>query len=91
MRSNFLLGTLLVTNRARKALGRDPLDLIARHAINDHGLADLKQHKLNLKGFREADEIVSVYHVDPTNRKKGRVLVVTAPNWSSTTVKLEGE
>jgi len=91
MRSNFLLGELVVTDSARVALGRDPLDLIARHAVNDHGLASLKQHKLNLKGYKEADEIVSVFHIDPTDHTKGRVIVVTAATWDKTTVKLEHE
>lgn len=91
MRSNFLLGELTVTCSARSALGRDPLDLIARHAINDHGVASLKQHKLNLKGYREAGEIVSVFYIDPTNHKKGRVMVVTSATWDKTTVKLEHE
>lgn len=91
MRSNFLLGEITITDKARAALGREPLDLVARHAVNDHGLASLRQHKLNLKGYKEADQIVSVYHVDPTAPTKGRVLVVTAPGWGKTVVKLESE
>ena len=91
MKSNFLLGEIRATPAARKALGRDPLDLVARHAINDHGNVTLREAKLNLKGYKEADVIVSRYVIDPTDPGRGNVLVITAPAWGSTTVKLETE
>jgi hypothetical protein len=91
MRSNFLLGELAITDAAKAALKRTPLDLIARHAINDHGLATPRQHKSNLKGYKEANEIVSIYHADPTDHTKGRVVITTCPRWTKTTVSMEGE
>lgn len=91
MRSNFLLGEIVVTAAARRKLGREPLDLVARHAVNEHGSVSLRQLKRNLKGLTTGDEIVSRYAVDPTDPTQGFVLVVTHPSWGSTTVKLETE
>lgn len=91
MRSNFLLGELIVDPAARRALKRDPLDLIARHAVNDHGSASLRQHRLNLASLNTAGEIVSRYPVDPTDPDSGHVLVITRPGWGNTIVKLESE
>lgn len=91
MRSNFLLGEIIVTDAARQKLKREPLDLVARHAVNDHGSASLRQHRRNLTAMRDAGEIVSRYAVDPTDPTQGFVLVVTQPAWGSTTVKLESE
>jgi hypothetical protein len=41
MQTNFLLGTLQLTPEARMTLKRLPYDLVARHAINEHGLITL--------------------------------------------------
>ena len=38
MQANFLLGALAITPQAQLILKRIPLDLIARHAVNEHGL-----------------------------------------------------
>lgn len=91
MRSNFLLGEIIVTDAARQKLKREPLDLVARHAVNEHGSVSLRQLKRNLTAMRDAGEIVSRYAVDPTDPSQGFVLVVTHPSWGSTTVKLESE
>lgn len=89
MRSNFLLGELIVDPVAKQALKREPFDLIARHAVNDHGRASLRQHRLNLASLNTAGEIVSRYPVDPTDPDSGHVLVITHIGWDRTTVKLE--
>ena len=91
MRSNFLIGSIVVTEQAKQALKREPLDLIARHAVNDHGTASLRQHRINLASLDKAGEIVSRYVIDPTDPNSGHVLVVTCPGWDRTTVKLETE
>lgn len=91
MRSHFLLGEIIITEAVRKTLGREPLDLIARHAVGDTGNITLAEAQANLKGYKEGDEIMSRFVVDPTDPNKGNVLVVTAPSWGTTTVKLETE
>jgi len=91
MRSNFLLGEIVVTPAARAKLKREPLDLVARHAVNDHGLATHREHVRNLSGLKTAGEIISRYRADPTDPSAGFVLVVTSPEWGTTTVKLEDE
>ena len=91
MYSNFLLGTLKVTDAARDKLNRTPLDLVARHAVGDHGLVSNMTLKKNQAAMKTADAITSCYYIDPTNPAEGRVLVVTDECWETTTVKLEGE
>ena len=91
MYSNFLLGTLCVTDAAKIKLGRVPLDLIARHAINEHGLAPIRRKRLNDLHMRTAGEIVSIYLVDPTDPAQGRVVITTDAEWATTEVKLESE
>jgi hypothetical protein len=91
MYSNFLLGTLKVTEAARLKLKRTPLDLVARHAVNDHGLATPKELRANQRALKVVDKIISRYPVDPTDPSQGRVLVITDESWESTTVKLEDE
>jgi len=91
MHSNFLLGTLKVTEAARLKLKRTPLDLVARHAVNDHGLATLKELRANQRALKVVDKIISRYLVDPTDSSQGRVLVITDETWETTTVRLENE
>lgn len=91
MYSNFLLGELSVTEAARTKLGRTPLDLVARHAINDHGNITALERKRNQIGMKRAGEIISRFPVDPTDPSKGHVIVKTDASWTSTTVKLEDE
>lgn len=47
MYANFLLGNLRVTEPAKIKLKRIPLDLIARHAVNDHGNITAREAKCN--------------------------------------------
>jgi hypothetical protein len=91
MYSNFLLGTLKVTEAARLRLKRTPLDLVARHAVGDHGLVTQRELKKNQVAMKTVDQIISRYLIDPTDPTQGRVLVVTDELWESTTVKLESE
>jgi len=89
VQTNFLLGTLKMSHRARKALRREPYDLIARHAINEHGLISEREQKQNELSMKNLGELVSRYRVDPTDPKKGTVIVKTSVSWRETTVCLE--
>ena len=91
MYSNFLLGNLHITDAARARLGRTPLDLVARHAVNDHGRVSAKQLQKNRLALRDAGQIVSRFAIDPTDESQGFVLVVTTESWGSTVVQLESE
>ena len=91
MYSNFLLGNLHITDAARERLGRTPLDLIARHAVSDHGVVGAKQLQKNRIAMDNAGQIVSRYIIDPTDESQGYVLVITSESWGSTTVQLESE
>lgn len=91
MHTNFLLGTVQVTETARKKLGRDPLDLVARHAVNEHGLISQRERTQNRVAMKTVDRIVSRYWVDPTNPNQGFVEVITDEHWETTTVKLKDE
>lgn len=91
MYAHFLLGELQVTEKASAKLKRLPLDLIARHAVNDHGLVTVRVLRQNALNMKRVGEIKSCYHVDPTDPTQGRVVVVTDDTWSTTTVKLESE
>lgn len=89
MRANFLLGELHITPAARRKLGRMPLDLIARHAINEHGYITQEECERNIQGWLNAGPIKSRYFIDPTNHRAGTVVVETDEGWLNTTVKLE--
>lgn len=91
MYSNFLLGKLRISDAALDCLGRTPLDLVARHAVNEHGLATPREVKFNNLSMKRAGPIKSVYWIDPTNPGQGRVVVETLGGWEETHVKLEGE
>lgn len=89
MRSNFLLGHLVVDDAVKLKLKRTPLDLIARHAVNDHGLATVRELRNNLHAMQTADAIVSRYLADPTDPSQGFVEITTTESWATTTVKLK--
>lgn len=91
MYSNFLLGTLKVSEAARLRLKRTPLDLIARHAVNDHGLVTALEKRRNTINMRRVGPIVSRYLIDPTDPNQGRVTVTTDENWETTSLQLEDE
>jgi len=91
MYSNFLLGTLRITDAAKMRLKRVPYDLIARHAVNDHGALTGREVRRNEKSMKTIGEIMSRYRVDPTDAAQGNVVVVTHATWGETLVKLEDE
>lgn len=91
MYANFLLGTLAVTEAAAARLGRTPLDLFARHAVNDHGVLTSDEFKSNMKSMRSMGRIISRFPVDPTDPQAGFVLIETDDTWNETVAKLEGE
>lgn len=89
MQSNFLLGTLKITPDARAALKRLPYDLIARHAIGEHGQVSPSERKANAMGLQTLGRIVSRYRSDPTDPDSPWVLIVTETTWRETKVSLE--
>ena len=91
MHSNFLLGVLQITEDAKLKLKRIPYDLIARHAVNEHGKLTMREQHRNVIGMKTIGEITSRYAVDPTDESQGNVLVITCSAWNETIVKLENE
>jgi hypothetical protein len=91
MYSNFLLGTLRVSRAAKKKLKRVPYDLIARHAVNEHGTLTQKENVANLTAMKTVGSIMSRYMIDPTDKSKGNVVVITRVAWDETLVRLETE
>lgn len=91
MYANFLLGHLVVTEAAAARLGRTPLDLIARHAVNDHGLLNRDERAANMKSMRTMGRIMSRYLIDPLDPAAGYVIVETSAQWDETTTRLENE
>ena len=91
MYSNFLLGTLRVSKGAKVKLKRIPYDLIARHAVNDHGDLTKSEERANTASMKTVGAIMSRFQVDPTNAKSGKVVVITRATWDETLVKLESE
>ena len=91
MQSNFLLGALKISDGARAALRRIPHDLIARHAINEHGSLSIRERRCNEVGMKTLGEIISRYPIDPTDPSLGHVMVVTEAHWGETAVVLEEE
>ncbi len=89
MQTNFLLGVIQLTEEARQALGRLPYDLLARHAINEHGHITDSEMKKNMAGMKTIGEIISRYRLDPTNPGSKAVVVLTASPWDKTTIYLE--
>jgi hypothetical protein len=89
MQTNFLLGTIKLTEEARKALGRQPYDLVARHAINEHGQVSSVELRENIQGMKTLGPIISRYCVDPTNPTSKKVVVKTATSWANTLIYLE--
>ena len=91
MHATFLLGNLHCSDKAKKALNRTPLDLIARHAVNDHGIISKQEAQQNVVAMEYCGEIISRYLIDPTKPKRGHVLVITTASWGDTHVQLESE
>lgn len=91
MKANFLLGTLRITEAARMSLKRIPYDLLARHAINEHGHITRREERRNEIAMKTIGEIKSRYRIDPTDPAKGNVIVLTQRTWDETIVQLETE
>lgn len=89
MRTNFLLGTLQLTPQARMILKRLPYDLVARHAINEHGLITDAERVQNALSMMTLGPIVSRYRADPTNPKSKLIRVETLATWSETLISVE--
>jgi hypothetical protein len=89
MQTNFLLGTLKLTEPARLVLKRQPYDLIARHAINEHGNITREEQARNERNMKSLGPIISRYKVDPTNPRSRNVIIYTRNKWDETLVALE--
>lgn len=89
MQSKFLLGTLKITPDARRALRRLPYDLIARHAICEHGHISPAEQRSNHVALQSLGRIVSRYRADPTDKNSDYVVITTEATWRETTVSLE--
>jgi hypothetical protein len=89
MQTNFLLGSLQITQKARALLKRVPYDLVARHAVNEHGIitkSELRQNELSMQCI---GPIRSRYRADPTNPRSKYILIDTAANWGETIISVE--
>lgn len=89
MQTNFLLGTLKLAESARMVLKRQPYDLIARHAINEHGAITKDEAKANAQSMKTLGKIVSRYKADPTDPKSKNVVVITQRTWCETIIRVE--
>lgn len=89
MRANFLLGQISISYAASKLLGRRPLDLLARHALNDHGHITDEERASNEQSMRLRGVIVSRYQLNPTDPNTRFVLIETNVNWTKTLVSIE--
>jgi hypothetical protein len=65
------------------------MDLIARHAVNDQGNITAAEAKQNEMSMKVMGRVISRYYIDPTNKRKGNVIVVTNEDMDMTTVSLE--
>ena len=61
MQTNFLLGALKLTETARLVLKRQPYDLIARHALNEHGNVTAAEMAQNIQSMKSLGPIISRY------------------------------
>lgn len=91
METKFLLGDLVITDGARQLLKRVPLDLVARHAVLEHGIITKREAASNARGLLTRGPIRSRYRADPTNLKSRYVVVDTNELWTSTLVSVSGE
>lgn len=88
MQTNFLLGSLQLTEQARMILKRLPYDLVARHAVNDHGMITSRERKRNAESMLTIGPIISRYRADPTDPKSKYIVVETDATWSTTTISV---
>lgn len=94
-RSNFLLGRISATAEAIAALGRIPYDLLARHAVNDHGTVTRKERAANQASMQGSPHspvggpIFSRYRADPTSVRSAWITIRTDDTWSETRIDIE--
>lgn len=86
MYNRFLLGSIEIDPAVKSLLGREPLDLVSRHAVCDFGLVSARRAHANFIGVAEGGEIISEYAADPTDPKQGRIRVITCAGWGLTHV-----
>ena len=89
MQTNFLLGAVVMTEHARLELKRLPYDLIARHAINDHGLITKAERRTNEMSMLVVGPIRSRFKADPTSSRSKYVLIDTDATWGQTLIHIE--
>ena len=89
MQTNFLLGSLHLMPQAGLALKRLPYDLLARHAVNEHGTITARERKRNELSMKTIGPIISRYRADPTDRRSGYVVIETDASWSTTVIRME--
>lgn len=89
MQTNFLLGTLQLTTQVQAVLKRVPYDLVARHAINEHGLITDAERRQNAMSMLTIGPITSRYKADPTDPRSPHVVIKTDAVWGSTLISLE--
>ena len=86
MYNRFLLGTIKIDPAVKRLLGREPLDLVSRHAVCDFGLVSDHHVHANAVALAEGRAITSEYAADPTDPLQGRIRVVTNDGWATTHV-----
>lgn len=89
MFSTFQLGSLQLTDQARMVLKRLPYDLVARHAVNEHGLVTEQERAQNALSMMTYGPIVSRFLADPTDPNSKHVVIKTDEFWSTTLVSIE--
>ena len=89
MQTNFLLGSLKLTEQARRTLKRLPYDLVARHAINEHGVITSRERKRNALSMLTIGPIKSRYRANPTDPRSKYVVIETDATWSETIISVE--
>jgi len=89
MQTNFLLGALHITPEVSMVLKRRPFDLLARHALNEHGWITRSERKINERSMLTVGPIKSRYKADPTKFFSKMILVQTDSTWSNTHITVE--
>ena len=90
MQTNFLLGEIKMTAKVRETLGRIPFDLVARHAVNDHGIITVREARGNKLSMQTMGApIISRYRVNPTDPLTKFVRVETSARWVDTLISIE--
>ena len=89
MKSNFLLGNLRLTPGAQMELKRLPYDLIARHAINEHGNITRREREQNDTSMKAVGPIISRYRANPLDPKSKNITIRTNEMWCETLIEVE--